>query len=89
MISEYDYEKYKNKVISQLLVHETPNIAEYVTRDFRQKDFLNMIKQMESEGLIQDAAITRGGRGDDNFITDLDSTQVTEKGKQYHQNFVE
>lgn len=74
------YNSYKSRVIKDLDNKKIPNMEEYLNKDFSSDDFADLIKDMESEGLINNVSYVHGVEGYESVVPSFEHVAITTKG---------
>ena len=74
------YHSYKSKVLRDLSNKKIPKPEEYLTNDFSEDDFADLIKEMESDGLINNVHYVHGVEGYDCVVPSFEHVAITPKG---------
>ena len=74
------YNSYKIKVLDDLYNKKVPDVQEYLTNKFYPDDFLDLIKTMESEGLITNVQYVHGVEGHDHVLPSFEHAAITDEG---------
>lgn len=74
------YNSYKIKVLNDLYNKKVPNIQDYLTNKFYPDDFLDLIKTMESEGLITNVQYVHGAEDHNHLIPSFEHVVITDEG---------
>lgn len=74
------YNSYKSRVIQDLYNKKVPNVEEYLTNDFSPDDFADLIKEMESDGLINHVRYVHGVEGSECVVPSFEQVAITAKG---------
>ena len=75
------YNSCKSRVIRDLYNKKVPNMEEYLTNDFTPDDFADLIKEMESDGLINNVRYVHGVENAENVVPSFENVAITDKGK--------
>ena len=74
------YNSYKVKVLGDLYNKKVPHIQDYLAKDFSGDDFADLIKEMESDGLINNVQYVHGTLGHDHVVPSFEHVSITSKG---------
>lgn len=75
------YNSYKARVLDDLYNKKTPDMREYLTERFSPDDFVDLIKEMEADGLINNVSYIHGVEGHEHVVPSFEHVVVTDKGK--------
>lgn len=74
------YNSCKSRVIRDLYNKKVPDMEEYLTKDFTPDDFADLIKEMESDGLINNVSYVHGLEGYECVVPSFEHVAITSKG---------
>lgn len=74
------YNSYKERVLTDLYNKKIPHVENYLTKNFSPDDFLDLIKEMESDGLINNIHYIHGAEGHNHVIPSFQHVVITSKG---------
>ena len=74
------YNSYKEKVLTDLYNKKIPHVEDYLTKSFSPDDFSDLIKEMESDGLINNIRYIHGEEGHNHVIPSFQHVVITNKG---------
>lgn len=74
------YNSCKSRVIRDLYNKKIPETEEYLTNNFSPDDFTDLIKEMESDGLINNVKYVHQASNAENVMPDFEKVIITDKG---------
>lgn len=74
------YNSFRVKVLNDLYNKKVPEIKEYLSKDFSGDDFTDLIKEMESDGLINNVQYVHGTPGHDHVVPSFEHVAITNRG---------
>lgn len=74
------YNSYKERVLADLSNKKVPYTKDYLNKNFSPDDFVDLIKEMESDGLINNVSYVHGAEGHNHVVPSFEHVVITTKG---------
>ena len=74
------YNSYKERVLTDLSNKKVLHTEDYLNKNFSPDDFTDLIKEMESDGLINNVSYRHGAEGHNHVVPSFEHVAITMKG---------